>query len=140
MLAGLCTILLTLPLNAYMAVRQSKLAKKCAVATDKRMNSIGGIVEGIRAVKTMAWEIPFLRRVSAAREEELLLINKLQIFRAYANVIAQSTPAFVALASVLCYVMVAGEDLEPATMFTALALFASIKDPLARVPRFALTP
>ena len=71
-------------------------------------------------------------QVGEAREVELLLIKRLAIIRALANVVSQVTPSFVALASILCYTAVAGETLVAHRIFTALSLFDTLKDPLTR--------
>eukprot|EP00937_MAST-01D_sp_MAST-1D-sp2_P004006 g4006.t1 len=140
MLAGLGAMVLLLPLNALLARRQSRLSGLISRATDARLNAVSEVIGGVRAIKVAAWERHFFARVRRLRAHELALVRELQVVRAFANVVGQVTPSAVALVAILCYVHFrpAGPDapIEPHRIFTALALFGSIKEPMERIPKF----
>jgi ABC-type multidrug transport system fused ATPase/permease subunit len=135
MLAGFLTMVLLVPLNGWLAQKQSRLSKALSKATDSRINLLSEIVNGIRAIKYGGWETSFLAQLNTARQNELLLVKKLTITRAFSSVIGQVTPSFVAVATILCYIL-SGNMLVTHKIFTALSLFDMLKDPLNRFPQF----
>jgi ABC-type multidrug transport system fused ATPase/permease subunit len=63
MLAGFTIMVLLLPLNGWLAKKQSRLSKALSKATDVRINLLSEIVNGIRAIKYGAWETSFLAQI-----------------------------------------------------------------------------
>jgi ABC-type multidrug transport system fused ATPase/permease subunit len=105
-----------------------------AEKTDARVTTINEVLLAIRAVKLYAWETLFAARISENRQEELVFIRKLGINKAYISTLANVSPSLVTLAALLFFTAVAGHELDAATVFTSIALFENMKDPLARLP------
>jgi hypothetical protein len=65
--------------------------KKAMVWTDKRARLLQELLGGMKVVKLMAWEIPFLQRLDVIRKNELKYIRKLMVTRSGNMAIAMSS-------------------------------------------------
>ncbi|XP_017000056.2 probable multidrug resistance-associated protein lethal(2)03659 [Drosophila takahashii] len=68
---GMSFMLLFIPLQMYLSKKISVLRLKTSLRTDKRMRMMTEIISGIQVIKMYAWELPFERMVSYAREKEI---------------------------------------------------------------------
>ena len=134
MLAGLFTMIVLIPVNMQLVKVQHQRRKVAAKKTDARVTTINEVLLAIRAVKLYAWEMLFAERISKNRQEELVFIRKLGINKSFISTLANVSPSLVTLAALLFFTAVAGNELDAATVFTSIALFENMKDPLARLP------
>jgi ABC-type multidrug transport system fused ATPase/permease subunit len=149
-LAGFALLAVATPIQTYGVKRLFSLRMKSMVWTDKRSKLLQELLSGMRVIKLFSWEVPFLKRISEYRQNEmryvtcpiglnlviLLIIcsssryiRTLLIMRAGMNAIAISLPA---LASVLAFVTysLTGHSLTAANIFTSLTLFQLVRFPL----------
>lgn len=73
-------------------------------------------------------------RVRDARETELKWRVKDNIVSVFITFIWTWIPSATAVASFLCYTLVAGQRLTVAKAFTSIALFSYIQDPMTQLP------
>ncbi|KAL1925554.1 uncharacterized protein VTP21DRAFT_437 [Calcarisporiella thermophila] len=133
-LAGVLVLFLLMPINYYSTVLYQNMENALLKAADKRLNLMNELLQGIRTIKFFAWESQFMERVEATRQAEITqLYVRLRIF-AFWEALYWGTPAFVTLSTFLCYTKIAGHELTASTLFTALALFNMLRDPLNMLP------
>jgi ABC-type multidrug transport system fused ATPase/permease subunit len=133
MLAGLALILVLIPVNGCLVKRQHTRRKQASRTTDDRVSVINEVVQSIRTLKLFAWEEHFAARIGARRLKELRMIRQLGTNKAMISTLATITPSLVTLVSLLWYTLISGEQLTVATVFTSIALFENMKDPLSRL-------
>eukprot|EP01051_Picozoa_sp_SAG22_P004637 SAG22_NODE_254_length_13588_cov_10.695678_5_plen_661_part_00 len=134
MLAGLALMALLVPLNGRLVQWQHRQRKIASARSDARVTAINEVLQAIRTVKLYSWERHFEAQISQLREQELVYIRRLGINKAIISTLATITPAIVTLAALVAYTQLAGHTLDAATVFTAIALFENMKDPLSRIP------
>uniref|UniRef100_A0A674H700 ABC-type glutathione-S-conjugate transporter n=1 Tax=Taeniopygia guttata TaxID=59729 RepID=A0A674H700_TAEGU len=118
-LAGIATLLLLLPINAFL-VRNMK-------NKDERMKIMTEILNGIKILKLFAWEPSFEKRVNEIRAHELKNLMNFSYL--------QSVSVFVSLASFAVYVLVDENNiLDAQKAFTAISLFNVLRFPMATLP------
>ncbi|WVQ79719.1 hypothetical protein IAT38_001819 [Cryptococcus sp. DSM 104549] len=132
-LPGIAFLLIMTPLQARFMKTLFMFRKKAAGWTDKRAKLLQEILGGMRIVKYMAWETPFLARIHAIRSMELKYIRLLLIFRSGMMAFAMALPTLAAILSFVTYSLTAHE-LEAATIFTVITLFQLMRMPLMMWP------
>ena len=69
--AGFFVLLLTWPLNNFMARRAVRIQKGVSTARDKRMGVLNELISAIKFIKFFAWEDQWIKRVMESREGEM---------------------------------------------------------------------
>lgn len=77
----LVTLILVIVINYFMAKIIMRFRRQLGTLSDKRLKFTAEMIEGIRIVKYYAWEDAFENRIAQAREEELMVLRKMQICR-----------------------------------------------------------
>jgi ATP-binding cassette subfamily C (CFTR/MRP) protein 10 len=132
-LAALAVCLLLIPANRALAVRIAAASARGAAARDARLRALSEALRSARALKAAQWEAAAAARAGAARAEELaaLAVKKrldaLCVFAWAATSLACSVATFGAAALV-------GAPLTAAVVFTSLALFGTLLQPLNALP------
>ncbi|KIR41771.1 hypothetical protein I307_00561 [Cryptococcus deuterogattii 99/473] len=121
------------PLQARFMKTLFMFRKKAATWTDKRAKLLQEILSGMRIVKYMAWENPFLERIHAIRGMELKYIRLLLTFRSGMTAIAMSLPILAAILSFITYSLTS-HTLQAAKIFTVITLFNLMRMPLMMWP------
>lgn len=132
-LPGIGFLIVTMPGQAYLMKFLFAVRKKTMVWTDKRAKLLQEILGGIRIVKFMSWESPFLQRLGAIRTMELTYMRKLLIVRSGMMAFAMSLPVLATILAFVTYVSTS-HGLEPATIFTVVSLFQLMRMPLMMWP------
>ncbi|EIW68338.1 hypothetical protein TREMEDRAFT_32323 [Tremella mesenterica DSM 1558] len=132
-LPGIAFLALATPLQFNFMKTLFSIRKKSMVWTDKRAKLLQEILGGMRIVKLMAWEIPFLNRLKAIRGMELKYVRKLMIMRSGMMAFAMSLPLLAAILSFITYSLTAHE-LQAATIFSVITLFQLMRLPLMLWP------
>ncbi|KAG1734117.1 ABC transporter [Suillus lakei] len=132
-LAGFALLIVAMPIQTYSIKRLFSLRMKSMVWTDKRSKILQEVLSGMRVIKFFSWEVPFLKRISDYRQNEMTYIRTLLIMRAAMTAVAISLPT---LASVLAFVTysLTGHSLTAANIFTSLTLFNLARMPLMFLP------
>ena len=132
-LAGLALLILGIPvLGKVMRILTARRRLMNAV-TDKRVGLTQEILMGVRFVKYYAWEESFLAQLKKLRSEEVRSVQFLLGVRAGVNAVGMSLPIFGAMLAFITYSLT-GNALNPASIFSSLALFNTLRIPLNQLP------
>jgi ABC-type multidrug transport system fused ATPase/permease subunit len=101
--------------------------------SDVRVKSTNEIFQGIRAIKSYNWELPFLTKLQNARENELNLLKEGSHYRSFLVAVLGASPSIVAVLTLMTYALL-GNRLDPTNVFTSLALFNQLRFPLTFIP------
>ncbi|KNC82173.1 hypothetical protein SARC_05531 [Sphaeroforma arctica JP610] len=101
--------------------------------TDVRVGILTEILQGIRVIKLNAWEDSFIEKVGQVREDEMNVTKSLAIYKAINTFFLLSLPVFVSITTFTVYTAT-GNIVQANVVFPAIALFATLRFPLAFLP------
>lgn len=101
--------------------------------TDQRVSLTQEILQSVRFVKFFGWEQAFLERLGQIRAKEIRSIQILLAIRNAINAVSMSLPIFASMLSFITYSLTA-HALDPAKVFSSLALFNGLRMPLNLLP------
>ncbi|OCL11568.1 hypothetical protein AOQ84DRAFT_229156 [Glonium stellatum] len=132
-LSGFGLLVITMPLLGR-AVR-SLFRRRMAInkVTDQRVSLTQEILQAVRFVKYFGWETSFLARISEIRNREIRAIQVLLSIRNGILAVGMSMPVFASMLSFITYSL-SNHILNPAPIFSSLALFNSLRLPLNFLP------
>jgi ABC-type multidrug transport system fused ATPase/permease subunit len=132
-LSGLGLLLIVMPLLGR-AVR-TLFHRRMAInkITDQRVSLTQEILQAVRFVKYFGWETSFLERVDAIRRREIRGVQVLLAIRNGILAVGMSMPVFASMLSFITYSLT-DHGLNPAPIFSSLALFNSLRLPLNFLP------
>jgi ATP-binding cassette subfamily C (CFTR/MRP) protein 1 len=132
-LPGLGLILIAMPLlgKAVKVLFRRRVAIN--KITDQRVSLTQEILQGVRFVKYFGWETSFLERIQSIRKKEIKAIQVLLTIRNAILAVGMSMPVFASMISFITYSQV-HKGLDPAKIFSSLALFNSMRIPLNFLP------
>jgi ATP-binding cassette, subfamily C (CFTR/MRP), member 1 len=107
--------------------------KKINKVTDQRVSLTQEILGSVRFVKFFGWETSFLERLKELRKREIKMIQVLLAIRNGINALAMAMPVFASMLSFITYSLT-DHGLNPARVFSSLALFNSLRLPLNLLP------
>lgn len=130
---GTLMIVVVFPINFKLTHWLGKLQKESLKVTDKRIQKLNETFQAIRIIKFFSWEDNFEKEVNKIRDEELSILIKRTLVWILAGFVWFITPTLVSTTAFAYYVYVAKNVLTTPVAFTALSLFALLRDPLDRV-------
>ncbi|PMD34604.1 ABC multidrug transporter-like protein [Hyaloscypha variabilis F] len=101
--------------------------------TDQRVSLTQEILQAVRFVKFFGWESAFLARLGEIRNREVRSIQILLAIRNAINAVSMSLPIFSSMLAFITYSLTS-HSLNPAHVFSSLALFNSLRMPLNLLP------
>ncbi|KAI4253329.1 MAG: hypothetical protein L6R42_007623, partial [Xanthoria sp. 1 TBL-2021] len=132
-LAGFALLVIGIPLLTKaiktLFVRRRAINK----ITDQRVSLTQEVLQSVRFVKYFGWETSFLERIKQIRKKEIRSIQFLLAIRNAINAVSMSLPIFASMLSFITYSLSA-HPLDPAPIFSSLALFNSLRLPLNLLP------
>uniref|UniRef100_A0A8C5JVZ0 MRP2 protein n=1 Tax=Junco hyemalis TaxID=40217 RepID=A0A8C5JVZ0_JUNHY len=130
-LAGIATLLLLLPINAFLAAKAKTIQERNMKNKDERMKIMTEVLNGIKILKLFAWEPSFEKRVNDIRVRELKdLVNF-----GYLQSVSLFAFTCVSLATFAVYVLVDENNiLDAQKAFTAISLFNVLRFPMGTLP------
>jgi len=124
---------------AYVNYRLTKLIKKVEeidfALGDERIGILREILDGVKAIKMMAWEIPFRDLINSKRIEETEYIRKFRSLSVTSINSGRASPILAACFSILTLAIVSPGDLTASTIFVAISSFQGLRLPLIAVPQ-----
>lgn len=84
-LAGLFVMLLFTPFSSYFTTKSKRLQIKKLRFQDNRIKTINELLNGIKVVKFYAWEMSFVKLISALRASEIKILKRIALFEALSN-------------------------------------------------------
>ena len=132
-LAGFALLVIGLPLLTKgiksLFVRRKAINK----ITDQRVSLTQEILQSVRFVKYFGWESSFLERLGFIRRREIRAIQIVLSIRNAINAVSMSLPIFASMLSFITYSL-SNHALNPAPIFSSLALFNALRMPLNWLP------
>lgn len=132
-LAGFALLVIGIPLLTKaiktLFVRRRAINK----ITDQRVSLTQEVLQSVRFVKYFGWETSFLERIRQIRKKEVRSIQFLLAIRNAINAVSMSLPIFASMLSFITYSL-SRHPLDPAPIFSSLALFNSLRLPLNLLP------
>tara|TARA_R110002003_G_scaffold97_36_gene8042 strand:+ start:43822 stop:46560 length:2739 start_codon:yes stop_codon:yes gene_type:complete len=132
-LPGLGLILVAMPLLGQAVKVLFRRRVAINKITDQRVSLTQEILQGVRFVKYFGWETSFLERIQNIRKKEIHAIQILLTIRNAILAVGMSMPVFASMISFITYSQV-NSNLDPAPIFSSLALFNSMRIPLNFLP------
>ncbi|KAJ1736287.1 Transporter of the ATP-binding cassette (ABC) [Coemansia biformis] len=133
-IGGLCTIIVLVPFQWWIVSIWDTYQDQLMKASDRRMNMMSEILQGVRIIKFFAWEQRFEQQVARVRGSELGVLRKRYLMSAYSILLYFMAPVFVTLTTFTVYTGVMGNRLTASVAFTALALFKTLRGPMDQLP------
>ncbi|PGH17822.1 hypothetical protein AJ80_04644 [Polytolypa hystricis UAMH7299] len=132
-LSGYALLVLGVPLLTRAIrslIRRRRVINK---VTDQRVSLTQEILQAVRFVKFFGWESSFLERLKDIRGRE---IKAIQVVMSIRNAILSVSMALPVFASLLAFVTfsLSNHALDPALIFSSLALFNALRMPLNMLP------
>lgn len=132
-LSGFALLVLSVPVLGIVMQILTTRRHLMSKITDKRVNLMQEILLGVRFVKYYAWEQPFLSQLKQLRTEEIRATQFLLAVRSGVVAVGMCLPVFGAILAFITYSLV-GHNLNPAEVFSSLALFNALRLPLNLLP------
>jgi ATP-binding cassette subfamily C (CFTR/MRP) protein 1 len=132
-LSGFALITIVVPLLTRAIKSLFKRRKAINKITDQRVSLTQEIISSVRFVKFFGWETSFLERLGELRNREIRKIQVLLAIRNAINSASMSMPVFASMLSFITYSLTS-HALDPARIFSSLALFNSLRMPLNLAP------
>lgn len=130
---GLGVMLMLVPLTGKVAGKLGQLRRQILKWTDKRVGLMNEVINGIQMIKFYAWERSFKAEITKARGEEAKILKVTAIWQGLFGMVLFSGPVAVAIFCFGSYT-VAGNQLNPAKVYTSLALFSLLRFPMSFLP------
>ncbi|ETN38990.1 uncharacterized protein HMPREF1541_07032 [Cyphellophora europaea CBS 101466] len=132
-LSGYALLVLCVPALTKTIKILFRRRKKINKVTDQRVTLTQEILGSVRFVKFFGWETSFLERLKELRKREIGMIQVLLAIRNAINALAMAMPVFASMLSFITYSLT-DHHLDPARVFSSLALFNSLRLPLNLLP------
>ena len=132
-LAGFTLLVIGLPVLTKAIKKLFRRRRAINKITDQRVSLTQEILQSVRFVKYFGWESSFLERIGDIRRREIGAIQVLLTIRNGINAVSMSLPIFATMLSFVTYSL-SKHDLDPAPIFSSLALFNSLRMPLNLLP------
>ncbi|EEY21461.1 canalicular multispecific organic anion transporter 1 [Verticillium alfalfae VaMs.102] len=133
-LAGVAVLVLGLTTLTKVVKVLARLRAAVTMVTDQRAGLTQEILHGIRFVKYFGWESAFLRRLQGIRASETSSLQILHITKSAIGAASMALPIFSSMAAFLVYSSTNSGPLDPALIFSSLALFNSLRTPMNWLP------
>jgi len=132
-LAGIGVLVVLMPLLARAVKSLMARRRHINKITDQRVSLTQEIVQAVRFVKFFGWEEAFLKRLAQIRASEIGKIAVLLSIRNAIMAVSMSLPIFASMLAFITYKL-SIHPLNPAPIFSSLALFNSLRIPLNLLP------
>ncbi|KAF8208888.1 hypothetical protein K438DRAFT_1813082 [Mycena galopus ATCC 62051] len=131
--SGVVFVVLSIPLNYFIAKLNVKYEKGIVTARDKRTNVVNELINSIKFIKFGGAEQQWLKKANDARDVELSWLLKSRIVQLGFLVTWMLLPVAISVCAFFVYIK-QGNTLTVATAFTALSIFNMLNVPLSIVP------
>lgn len=134
-LAGLGVMVLLIPINAVISIKQRKMQTDLMKYKDNRLKLMNEVLNGIKVLKLYAWEPSFQKKILKIRDKELDVLRKYAYLQAFSTFSFTCAPFLVTLATFATYVLGSeGHYLDAQKAFVSLSLFNILRFPINLLP------
>jgi ABC-type multidrug transport system fused ATPase/permease subunit len=137
-LFGFLALGMLVPLQAWFGKKIGQARRETLPHTDERVRRMDEILNGIRILKSFAWESSFHRLVSKLRGDEIEKLRTAAVYKTSNAAIFFTFSSIVGFAMLATHVVFVG-DLDPPMVWTTLSLLNLLSRSLFMVPRGAST-
>ncbi|XP_072237117.1 ATP-binding cassette sub-family C member 12 isoform X1 [Leuresthes tenuis] len=132
-LTGVCTYIIFVPVQFFLAKLINKFRWKAMQTTDNRVRTMNEILNSIKLIKMYAWEESFEKTIAGLRKNEKKQLGFVSYIQ---NANTSITSIIPTLATVLTFLVhtLLGLQLNTADAFTTIAIFNSMRFCLALMP------
>jgi ABC-type multidrug transport system fused ATPase/permease subunit len=132
--AGLVVIGMSMLIAFFFTKKTSVAYKELMKRKDERMKLVKEVFGAIQIVKLNAWEGKFEEKLLALRELELSALSRFVYAMCGTIFVLWASPLFVSTVSFGVYTLGMAQVPTAAKVFTAIALFNLLRDPLREFP------
>ncbi|KAJ9082436.1 Transporter of the ATP-binding cassette (ABC) [Entomophthora muscae] len=133
-IVGLALTAIIMPINYLIARKWEKVQERLMACSDKRMDIINELLQGIRIIKFFAWEKQFQDRIYEARSAELRVLTQRMFFWVGGATLWYCFPMFITVGTFYTYTKLAGNSLTPTIAFTSILIFKALREPVDQLP------
>nr|CAB3219629.1 multidrug resistance-associated protein 1-like [Phallusia mammillata] len=134
-LAGLCVMIILIPINGLIASKAHKLQVRQMKHKDERIKLMNEVLNGIKVLKMYAWEMSFKEKLTSIRNLELGVLRSAAYLNAGASFTWVCAPFMVSLISFAVYVISDPHNvLDAQKAFVSISLFNILRFPLMMLP------
>jgi ABC-type multidrug transport system fused ATPase/permease subunit len=137
-LVGLGVMAFALLANVWGSQYTKRADKRALMSSDKRVKLMREIVTGIKAIKFMAWEMPYLDKINSERHKETGHIKHFRFIQVLAVTSGRVSPIIAACATFV-YMGVTGHTMSPDVIFASISAFQALRMPLITIPMHIVT-
>jgi ATP-binding cassette subfamily C (CFTR/MRP) protein 2 len=134
MLAGLTTMVGIVVLATWSSKAQKRFQGHIMAAKDARIKATSEALNAMKVIKLQAWETHFRGRIAELREKEYHWILQFMYQVAKSTVFVWCAPTMVSVVTFACCVLVEGTALTSGQVFTAVATFRILQEPIRNFP------
>jgi ABC-type bacteriocin/lantibiotic exporter with double-glycine peptidase domain len=116
-----------------LAERSSRYQQDLMKESDRRLHLLSELLQGIKLIKLYAWERFFVEGIEAVRARQLELLTKTQVIAALTRSVTFFSPLLVSLVTFAVCTLVSRRSVDTATLFTAVLLFNTLREPLNKL-------
>ena len=132
-LVGIALFFISVPVMGMAVRAMFQRRRKVNKITDQRITLIQEVFQAIRFVKFYSWETNFLERIHTFRKREIRTIQVMLSIRNAIMAIGISIPTFASMLAFVTFSLT-NHPLNPAPVFSSLALFNLLRMPLTLLP------
>ncbi|XP_061602841.1 ATP-binding cassette sub-family C member 12 [Cololabis saira] len=132
-LTGVCTYLIFIPLQLFMAKLINKFRWKAILITDNRVRTMNEILNSIKLIKMYAWEESFEQKIAGLRKKEKKQLRQVSYVQNINMSITSIVPSIATVLTFLVHTLV-GLPLNTSDAFTTIAIFNAMRFCLALLP------
>ncbi|CAD7932634.1 unnamed protein product [Amoebophrya sp. A120] len=133
-IGGLFVMAVSFSISGKVQKKAQALQREVMKVKDERLKIQNELLNSIKIIKIYGWEQSLFNRVAEIRDRELHLQKRVRQWSGIQWLQFTIAPGFVGCATFFVHCIVLGKTLDPATAFTALALFSVIGFPLGALP------
>ncbi|KAI8802118.1 hypothetical protein BJ742DRAFT_873513 [Cladochytrium replicatum] len=133
-LTGVFTMVALMFAGTPLAQQMNNYFQKLSSATDDRATAVNEMLQAMRIVKFYAWEPQFRNRIDNLRKNELNMLITARYISTATRIFWVCAPIIVSFVTFFTFTKLAGGELTATTAFTALSLFALLREPLQAFP------
>ena len=130
---GFIVMIIFLIINYYYRKQFSKYLKLYLKKSDKRMGITTETFNNLKIIKLYGWDNFFLRKIQYARNEEIDALNERYYITTISQTLLWLAPIAMSVSSIGIYQYI-NNTFKVEDMFTCLAIFTSIQNPMRSLP------
>ena len=134
MMAGLLTMVGIVGVATWSSKMQKIFQGHIMKAKDARIKATSVALNAMKVIKLQAWETHFQARIEELRDQEYHWILQFMFQVAKSTVFVWCAPNIVSVVTFACCVIVARSELTPGQVFTAVATFRILQEPIRNFP------